>query len=48
MCGIGMFVNATEECRRCVFADLLCQQVAATRVFIEEYANIVNETSDEN
>jgi hypothetical protein len=48
MRGIRVFVNSTKESRRSIFPDLLCQQMTAARVLIEERTNIVNEARDDN
>lgn len=48
MCRIRVFVNSTEECRGSISTNLLCQEMAATRVLVEERAHIVNESGNEN
>lgn len=48
MRGIRVFVNSTEKSRGSIFPDLLCQQMTAARVLIEERTNVVNETRDDD
>ena len=43
---VRMIVDTTEECSRSVLADVLGEEMTATRVFFEERRNIVDETGD--
>ena len=48
MCSVRVVVNTTEEGRCRVLADVLDEQVAATRVLVEERGNIVDEAGNED
>ena len=41
-----MIVDTTEECSRSVLADVLGEEMTATRVLFEERGNVVDETGD--
>lgn len=43
-----MIINTTEECSRCILANILDQKMTTTRVLIEEVRDIVDETGDDN
>ena len=43
---VGVIVDTTEECSRSVLADVLGEEMTATRVLFEERGNIVDETGD--
>lgn len=43
-----MIVNTTEECSCSVLANILDKEMWATRMFVDEGTDIVNETRDEN
>lgn len=45
MCSIGVVVNAPEERGRSILADVLHDQVATTRMFVDQLSYIVNEAS---
>ena len=46
MGSVGVVVNTTEECRSCVLANHLRNEMTATRVLFEERRNVVDETGD--
>ena len=48
MCGVRVFVNTAKKCGRCVFANLLRQQMAASRMLVEKRSDVVNETGYED
>ena len=48
MCRVRVFINAAKECSRCVFADLLRQQMAASGMLVEERSDVVDETGYED
>ena len=43
---VRVIVDTTEECSRSVLADVLGEEMTATRVFFEERGNVVDETGD--
>jgi len=46
MCSVRVVVNAAEECSGRILADILREQMAATRVFVEEGRNVMDEATD--
>lgn len=45
---IRMVVYPAKERRRCVLPNIFLQQVGSAGVFVEEGANVVNESRDED
>jgi hypothetical protein len=46
MCSVRVVVNAAEESSACVFADVLYEQMATTRVLIEEGRDVMDEATN--
>ena len=44
MCRVRVFINTTKKCSRCVFANLLRQQMPASGMLVGERSDVVNET----
>ena len=43
---VRVVVHSTKECSRSVLADVLGEEMTATRVLFEERRNVVDETGD--
>ena len=48
MSSVGVVVYTTEEGSGSVLANVLCEQMAATRMLVHEVGDIVDEASDDN
>jgi hypothetical protein len=48
MCGVRMVINTTEESGRSILADVLRQEMPATRVLLHKRTDVVNETGDQD
>lgn len=46
VCSIRVVVDAAEECSGRILADILREQMAAARVFVEERRNVMDEATN--
>jgi len=46
MCSVRVVVNAAEKSSGCVFADVLHEQMATTRVFVKEGRDVMDEATN--
>jgi len=46
--GIRVVIDTAEEGSCCVFANILDQEMTATRVLVKEVRDVVNETGDDD
>lgn len=45
---VGMVVDAAKERRRCVFSNILSEQMSSTWMFVEEPRDIMDEATNED